>query len=224
MKFYSLILALSIGLVFEARAATVTLDNFNATSDAGYGIRDASGVLVAGAGFKGMMGRFTISDSAVTTNFASGDIGTIASSFDGFNPTAAGQFALDNYAAGLFQGSVDYDTKTASNTFGGSTIYAVLFKGASLATATEMFIAKLTSTFPTDPAVGLALTGAGSISPSGIASILVGSPSATTNDYGYGGGALPTYQMALVGAAPEPSRVLLAGLGVMGLVIRRRRK
>jgi len=223
MKFVFSIIVLSLSAA-GLNAATVTLDNFNTAGDAGYGIRDSAGVLVSGSSFKGMMGRFTISDSAVTSNFTAGDTAAIAAGFDGFNPTAAGQFTLDNYGSGLFQGSVDYDTKTTSNTFGGSTIYAVLFKGTSLATATELFIAKMTTTFPTDPLVGLAQTGAASIKPDGISSILVGNTSPLTNDYGFGGGALPTYQMALVGAAPEPSRAMLAGLGLMGLVIRRRRK
>lgn len=204
-------------------AATVTLDNLNGGGDAAYGVRDSSGALVSGSGFSGVMGRFTISDSAVQSNFASGDVAAISSGFSAFDP-ATGTFALDSLASGAFQTSESFDTKASVNTFGGSTVYAVFYKGTSIATATELLIAKLTAVFPTDPEVGLALTGAASFSPSGISTLLVGSSGGAPHDYLIGGGPLPTYQMSLVNAAPEPSRAMLAGLGLMGLMIRRRRK
>ena len=58
---------------------------------------------------------------------------------------------------------------------------------------------------------------------SGISSIVVGG-NGSNFDFGGGSGSQITYQLSLVGAAPEPSRAMLAGLGLMGLVIRRRRK
>ena len=219
----TLIFTILIASASLARAATITLDNLNDTGNAAYGIRDAAGTLVSGSSYTGIMGRFTITDSAVQTNFASGNVSAISSGFSAFDPVG-GTFSLDSLADGAFQASESFDTKASSNTFGGTSIYAVFYKGTSIATATEMMIAKLTATFPTDPETGLALTGTASVSPAGISSLLVGSSGGAAHDYGFGGGALPTYQMALVGAAPEPSRVLLAGLGVMGLVIRRRRK
>ena len=214
---------LLVGATF-APAATVTLDNMNGGGNAAYGIRDAAGTLVSGAGFSGIMGRFTISDSAIQTNFSTGDVAAISSGFSAFDP-ATGSFALDSLGfPGAFQTSESFDTKASTNAFGGSTIYAVFYKGASIATATELLIAKLATAFPTDPELGLALTGNASFSPSGITSLLVGTSGGASFDYGIGGGALPTYGLSLVNAAPEPSRAMLAGLGLMGLVIRRRRK
>ncbi|MBL9145903.1 MAG: PEP-CTERM sorting domain-containing protein [Verrucomicrobiaceae bacterium] len=219
----SFALSVLLAVASVAPAATVTFDNLNGGGDAAYGVRDAAGTLISGSGFSGVMGRFTISDSTIQSNFASGNVAAISTGFSAFDPVG-GTFALDSLAAGAFQTSESFDTKASTNTFGGSSIYAVFYKGASIATATELLIAKLSSAFPTDPEVGLALTGAASFSPSGITSLLVGTSGGAPHDYGIGGGALPTYGLSLVNAAPEPSRAMLAGLGLMGLVIRRRRK
>ena len=222
MKFSSVFLSLAL-VTMSASAATVSFDNFTTAVDGAQIIRDAAGVAVAGTGFKGTIGQFTITDSAITTAFgqATPDLAAISTGFNAFGSA----FALDDFGAGIFQTSQSADTKVASNTLGGSTIYAVFYKGTSIATATELMIAKLNATFPTDPAVGAPLLGSAqlnstSLAPSGL---LVGSVG-DSFDAGYGGGAFPSFQMSLVGAAPEPSRVLLAGLGLMGLVIRRRRK
>lgn len=206
------------------QGATITFDNLNTNGDGAYGIRSAAesgAVLVTTSnGYTGIMGRFTISDSAVSSNFASGNLGAIAAGFSAFDPVT-GNFALDSFGPGAFQTSESFDTKDASNDFGGSNIYAVFYNGASIATATELFVAKLNATFPTDPDVGLPLTGSASLNPTGLASILVGTTGAP-NDYGLGSGPLATYQ--LVGV-PEPSRALILGVGMFGvLMIRNRRR
>lgn len=205
------------------QAATLTFGNVNDNSDGGYGVRGANGVLVTTAsGYTGILGTFTISDSAVTSNFASGNVGAIASGFTAFDPVN-GTFALDNFGgAGLFQTSESFDTRATSNGLGNASVYAVFYKGSSIATATELFVAKLNSTFPTDPAVGAPGFGSATLSASGVNSLLVGSAGAP-NNYGFGAGVEPTYQLAAV-AVPEPSRTLALGVGVLGLLMRRSRR
>lgn len=206
----------------SVNAASVAFDNFNPAYDGAQIIRDATGTAVTGAAFKGILGTFTISDSAIVTAFSqpTPDLAAISTGFSSFGTS----FSLDDFGAGIFSTNQSGDTKVASNSIGGSTIYSVFFKGASIATATELLITKLTATFPTDPAVGAPLSGSAQLNSAGLApsGLLVGSVGASYD--AYGNGALPSYQMALVGAAPEPSRAMLAGLGLMGLVIRRRRK
>lgn len=206
-----------------AFSATVAISNVNSGGDAAYGVRDSSGVLVSGTNYKGVMGFFTVSDAAVTSAFAAGNTAAISSAFSAFDPTS-GSFALDTLAPGVFDASESFDTKASANAFGGSSIYTVLFKGADIATATELLIAKLTTAFPTDPEVGLPLLASASFTPSGISSVLVGTSGGTAHDYGLGGGALPTYGLSSVPAlVPEPSRVLFLALGCMGFLMRRRR-
>ncbi len=200
--------------------ATLTFDNLNANGDAAYGIRGNDGVLVTTAnGYTGVLGTFTISDSAVTSNFQAGNLAAIQSGFSAFDPVN-GTFDLDTFGPGAFQASESFDTRASSNALGGASIYAVFYKGSSIGSSTEIFIAKLNSLFPTDPDVGLALTGNASLTPTNVSSILVGTTGAP-HDFGIGGGALPTYQLSGV---PEPSRALILGAGLFGLFAARNRR
>jgi hypothetical protein len=211
---------LSLPTLSGLYAATIGIDNFNETFNSAYGIRDAGGTLVSGNNFKGVIGRFTITNSAISTNFDQGNLTAISAGFQQFDPTATGVFALDNYAPGAFDASVSFDTKATSNSFGGSAIYMVLYKGVSVAAATELFVAQMNAIFPTDPNIGAPLLGYVNFSPSNITNLVVGTQGGPAHDYGYGGGAQPTFGME---AIPEPSRVMLLGLGLAGLGMRRRR-
>mgnify|MGYP001224289146 CR=1 FL=1 len=218
MKLRSLFpLCLSLACLFigEARSATVIFDNVNGSGNAAYGIRDADGVLVSGVGFQGALGYFTISNSAISSSFAGNDLAAIQSGFTQFDPVD-GTFSLSSLAAGAFQTNEIFDTKASSNTFGGSIVYAVLYKGTSIATATELLIAQLNAQFPTDPEIGLTATLNVSLAPSSVTNLVVGSSGGPAHDYGLGGGELPTFGM--VAAVPEPSRslLLLGGLACLG--------
>lgn len=220
-----LVFTLAFTCVSGLFGATVSLTNLDASNNGGYAIRGAGAAsadfVTTAAGYKGVMGRFTITDSAITTAFSSGDMAAINTGFSAFGST----FVIDNLVDGVFSTSQSADTK-APSAFGSATIYTVFFKGASLASATELLIAKLDAAFPTDPDIGGALSSDVFFRPSGgsgISSIVVGG-NGSNFDFAGGSGSQITYQLSLVGAAPEPSRAMLAGLGLMGLVIRRRRK
>ena len=221
MKNFLLKFLLMVSVTGSSPAATVVFDNLTALGDGAYGIRDASGTLVSGSEFVGALGRFTITNSAISASFAANDFASIQTGLQQFDPVN-GSFALDNFASGAFQASKDFDTKDSVNPgFGGSTVYAVFFRGSSISAATELFIAQLTSTFPTDPEVGAALTANVSLRPDTVANVVVGYANLTPFDYGFGSGPLSTFGMAQ--AIPEPSRALLLGLAGMLTLFRRRR-
>lgn len=227
MKCLTIAAAITVMACFaatQAQSATIRFTNFNDNSDAAYGVRDANGVLVGGSEFQGAMGYFTVSNSAIIDSFAANDLAAIGSAFTQFDPVQ-GNFPLNEFASsgfpGVFQASETFDTKTISNTFGGRIIYAVLFKGTSIATASELFIAELNAQFPTDPAVGDMARSDVFLRPDSIANLLVGTTGGPLHDYGNGGGALSTF--GLVAAVPEPTRTWFLLLGLMGACLRRRR-
>lgn len=211
--------ALCVG---SANAATITVQNLNAAGDGAFGIRDSSNVLISSSDFKGLLGTFGISNSTIASEFAAGNFSAIQSGFQQFDTTPNGTYPLNSLADGVFQSSLNNDTKAASNSFGGSSIYTVFFKGATLATATELLVAQLNSFFPTDPDVGAPLLGDALFRPDTISNLVVGTAlgASFNHDYGLGGGALQTFALQ---AVPEPSKLLFIGFGVVGGLLRRRR-
>jgi hypothetical protein len=223
MKFPNIIVIIATIACFfanQAQCATIAFGNANDDGDAAFGIRDANGVLVSGSGFQGAMGYFTISNSAISSSFAGNDLAGIGSAFAQFDPVG-GTFALGADFPGFFQTSEIFDTRASVNSFGGRAIYAVLYKGTSIATASELFIAQLNAQFPTDPSIGLPADLNISLSPTSIANLLIGTSGGPSHDYSLGGGALPTF--GLVAAVPEPTRAGLLVLGILGVCLRRRR-
>jgi hypothetical protein len=203
-----------------SQGATIAFDNLTALGDAAHGIRDANGVLVSGVSFSGALGRFTISNSAISSSFASNDFAAIQAGFQQFDPVG-GSFALDTFEAGAFSANEVFNTKNSVVPgYGGSTVYAVFYKGATISGASELFVAELNTTFPTDPEVGAAASASFSIRPSTVANLVVGSVGAP-HDFGIGGGAQSTFQLA--NPVPEPSRLVFLGFGLIGIITRRRR-
>ena len=227
MKFLTIAAAITAIACFsatQAKSATITFTNFNSAGNAAYGIRDANGVLVGGSEFQGAMGYFTLSNLDIVSNFGLNKMAAIGSAFQQFDPDQ-GSFPLNEFAVngfpGVFQASERFNTATSVNSFGGRTIYAVLYKGTSIAEASELFIAEMNAVFPTDPTIGDPLRLDVSLSPTSIASLLIGTSGGPSHDYSLGGGALPTF--GLVAAVPEPTRSWLLVLGLMGACLRRRR-
>lgn len=218
----TLIIVSSVFILAAAsvQSATVAFTNFNLTNTGAHGVRDAAGVMVADNTFGGMIGYFTISDAMVQTHFSNGDMISLATGFSQFGTNT---FELnEEFDPGVFSEDHSSDTRASQNTVGSQNIYAVFFKGTSLNVATELFIAKLSSTFGIDPELGAPQFANVNMTPSSITSTLVGGTGANY-DYGFGSGPLSTYQLSSVTAIPEPSRALLLLGSVVGLMMRRRR-
>ncbi len=218
-KTFALLASFVITASFS-QAATIAFDNLTASGTAAHGIRDANGVLVSGVDFSGALGRFTITNSAISSSFASNNFAAIQAGFQQFDPVG-GSFALDTFVPGAFSASEVFNTKNSVVPgYGGSTVYAVFYKGATIGTASELFVAELNTTFPTDPEVGAGASASFSIRPSTVANLVVGSGGAS-HDFGLGGGAQSTFQLA--NPIPEPSRLVFLGFGLIGVIARRRR-
>lgn len=202
-------------------AATIVIDNLTDLGDGAYGVRDAGGSLITGTDFRGVVGRFTITNSAIASSFASNDLAAIQAGFQQFDPVN-GDFVLDNLDEGAFQASESFDTRNTVNPgFGGSRVYIVLMRGTSISSASELFIAELNYLFPTDPEIGVPLLDSFSLRPDTVLNLVVGYDNQTAHDYGFGSGPLPTFMLAE--AIPEPGRVLLLGLSGSLMLLRRRR-
>ena len=223
MKCLTIAAAITVMACFaaiQAQSATIQFQNLTLDSDGAFGIRDANGVLVGGSEFQGAMGYFTVSNSAIIDSFAANDLAAIGSAFTQFDPID-GTFSLGSVVPGIFQANEIFDTRIASNSFGGRAIYAVLYRGTSIATASELFIAQLNAQFPTDPVIGFDPPVTVLLSPTTVNNLVIGTSGGPSHDYGFGGGALPTF--GLVAAVPEPTRTWLLLLGLMGACLRRRR-
>lgn len=217
----AVIIAMACFSATQAKSATIQFQNLTLDGGGAFGIRDANGVLVEGSNFRGAMGYFTVSNLDIISNFGLNNLAAIGNAFQQFDP-AEGSFPLNDFGPGTFQASETFNTAASpTNSFGGRVIYAVLYKGTSVATASELFIAQLNAQFPTDPDVGFNLPMTVLLSPSSITDLLIGTSGGPSHDYNFGGGALPTF--GLVAAVPEPTRAGLLVLGILGVCLRRRR-
>ena len=205
----------------SAYSASITVSNFVdfpstnlITDDAGVPLGDGVNSTFAAAGyFK------TLSDAGLMsldpTAFALILGGTEFDQFGGNVPTLG---------AGLIQGSPSAAI-LAGSPFIGKSVYTLIGNAATLAASTELLIFKHSEVFAQDaPAFsGNALIDENA----GNNTLLWGSLGKTTSDLnvvfaGSGGGVTSNYS-TIGTVVPEPSRMLLAGLGLMGLMLRRRR-
>lgn len=122
--------------------------------------------------------------------------------------------------AGVYDGSASAAINTGSS-FIGKGIYTLIGNAATLAGSTQLLIAKHTGTFAQD--APLFSSTASLDQSSGNGTVLWGTTGAFNVDVG-GGSSLPAYSTLAVGAVPEPSRAMLAAMGLFAGLVRRRRK
>lgn len=207
------------GSITCAGAATITIDNLNSAGDGAFGLADNAGTLLTTATGSVIIGHMSMSDASIANNFNLGNIAAIWAAFQPFDTA----FSPDSLAPGAFQLDLMADTRASQSTLGGTDIYVWAWNTASSTplSAGQGLIAHLSDVFPTDPELpGSPLVATVHMRSS--ANLVVGSVGASY-DYGLGSGPLPTFELAAVGASPEPSRAILIFMGA-GLVIFRRRR
>lgn len=219
------LLLLAASFVFWERlapGATVIVQNTNEEGTGAYAaatsefqLFDNTDALAANDGF-GVMGRMTINDAQIARFYLAGDIPSIRDAFVPFSTP----FSLETTGlAGAFLESRSGDTRASINHFGGSAIWLWIYKGSSIATATEHLLAQMTAVFPTDPENGSLLFAAARFSPSGVASLPVGRLGAFSFDFG-AGETLPGYSTVPIGVIPEPTAAAMMAIGCIGFFMR----
>ncbi len=186
----------------SAWALTLTFNNYNATSTAIHGIADKDAVRIAASDQAGgVIGTMkTLTDTEIDAAVASGNLAALDADFQVFDSTS-GPFALASFATnGVIEASLSEDTRaTVTNSLGGKSIYVWLYKGTSRSTATQFFLAKLNTSFDTDPESDVPLSGiVRSLRPQNVARYYSGNVATETHDYQLGGGAVPLFKMAAV--------------------------
>ena len=168
----------------------------------------------------GVIGKMNLGNGSIAANFNARNVAAIQSAFVQFSTP----FTLDTTGlAGAFLDSRSGSTKASENGFGGSLIYVWIYKGATIATATEHLIIGLPNTFPTDPESGASLSANAFVRPTDSAQVIVGGLGNYSFDYEAGSGPLPGYNTVPV--VPEPAATALVALGFLylGTHVRRRR-
>lgn len=189
-----------------SQAATLTLSNYNAAANAVHGIADKNGTRIGAAEGAGVIGRMaSLSDEQIEAAVAAGDMEALAADFEAFDPVG-GIFGLSSLgAAGAFEHSLSDDTRASVNALGGAPVFIWFYKGASRTEASQFFLARLTSAFPTDSEV---LPPSGpvdvAVRPDTIQRLFAGTVGTETHDYGLGGGAVTLLKMKANAANQAP--------------------
>ena len=217
-----LALVMSVVPVRVASAAAIVVQNTSEFGTGAYAIAtsrfalfDNTDSVGTNDGF-GVLGRMNISDAAILSLYLAGDVASIRNAFEPFSTP----FSLETTGlAGAFSESRSADTRASVNHLGGSAVYLWIYKGSSIAGATEHLIAHLAAAFPTDPELGPPQTASVSLRPGGVANLVVGNFAAFSFDYG-AGESLPGYSTVPAAVIPEPSTAIFLAVGA--LVLRRR--
>ena len=199
--------------VSSSHGATVTLVNFG-TDTTTNAIANSAGTLLTAGSFAAIGTFQTFSASDVSTaNMTAGTFANLATDFLTFGALAAGNWFADGY----FQGDVG-QAIGATSPFLNKEIFAVFGNGTTLAGSTEVWIGSTGGNFAQDNPVFSAT--ASMDFDLGTLSMLFGDLGPETADAFATQSATAVYKTAGV---PEPSRAVLAGLGLLGLFFRRRR-
>lgn len=199
------------------QAATLTLSNLNTDFDGYHALADLAGTPLGATGAAGNIGLMTITDGEITTLVTARNFTALNAAFVPFG-TSGGTFLLNSAGAnGAVESSLDNDTRASQNAFGGSSIYVWLYKGTSRTSATEFFLAKLSSLFPTDPEGGPP-SGPDDVflRPSTVATLFAGASGPQTFDYGLGSAAT-IFRMASA-SVPSSNQPPVANSGTLDAI------
>jgi len=192
-----------------ARAGTVDWTAFSAA------LTLADDTTLAPAGTSLKLGNFTLSDATITAD--ANNPSALAAGFSQIQAGAVGDIAgVPNGFNGIWSEEFNGDFTAGAAAFAGKTIYLWASTGSQQA------VIKFSAAFPTDsPAPGSASVDLGQVYASA-ATVLIGSTSGTTVFQPQFSTQMQHVDMAAI--VPEPSTVVLVGLGLLGMVGLRRRR
>lgn len=127
--------------------------------------------------------------------------------------------AIGWLGAGVYDGSASAAINAGSG-FIGKGIYTLIGNAPTLAASTELLIAKHSGVFAQDAPLFSATASLDQTVGNG--TVLWGNSAGAAIDIG--GGLNPSYRTVGVAAIPEPSRAMLAAMGLFAGLVRRRRK
>jgi hypothetical protein len=197
-------------------ASTVTF----ASSPVSRTVRDSSNATLTTASSLVLVGTFA-NDGLILFNPAAPTINsnfTTISTAAGWSQFGSSGLGILSSPAGKVGGSVN-DNTVSADAFNGDNLYLWIFNASTIAAATEMGIFRATSAsvpwvFPNN-AGGVGDTSTFSTTSSGASTIV---------SFGGAGSATSSFlTLSGLSAVPEPSRFLLFGLGLVGVIFRRRR-
>lgn len=213
----------AFGFALASPAATLTVSNASSSGNGFHGLATEAGALLSPGQARGVLGRLTLSDSEIAELVEAGDLTALNAAFQPFGSDFALQLT-DSGPAGAFETSVTADSRASANDFGGSPVHVWIHLGADRASASQYLLAKLNTTFPTDPEEAPPAFASLALRPDSIALLHAGSL-AGSHDYGLGGGAVSTLRLQPPDGAPNSLPVVenlavqvLAGVAFAGQV------
>lgn len=201
--------------VSSANAAVITATNFTDFPSTNY-ISNDSGVALNNTFVAvGFFSTLTDTDlqNLTPTSFSQIISGSAFTQFAG---------SIGWLGAGVYQGDATAAINIGSQ-FIGKSIYTLIGNAATLGTSTELLIAKHSSSFAADAPTYSANAYLDVSTASG--TVLWGSVNKFTTDLsGFGGSVTAPNFSTLAAVVPEPSRAMLAAMGLFAGLVRRRRK
>ena len=203
-------------------AGVLSMTNQIAGSAGDTAIVDTSNiVLVTGIAASGYFTSGYDVDAGLANAISTGNFTTFLSNYNTLVSDQIGASGGSGFA-GYYYGAVDYGTPL-TNPYVGAALYTILGNGATLAASLQLGILRSSDIVNSDtptPDSNSVLLGRNGNTSLGNVTILMGSIG--TNVMANSGGGLASTASFKLQAIPEPSTLLLASLGVFGLLRRRR--